>query len=76
MSRNPPAGPTGVEARTDESGFRREMVPLRSEERTLRLTRWFSAPEKVNMFRWPGTVVVPVAGVPRVRAADVSAGTS
>src|SRR6185295_6629184 len=76
VSRNPPAGPTGVEARTDRSGLRSEMVPLKSDERTLRLTRWFSDPVKVKLFFWPGTVVVPVAGEPSVSAADVSAGTS
>ena len=76
MSRNPPAGPTGVEASTERSGFRSEIVPLKSEERTLRLILWFSVPLKVNLLRWPGTVVVPVACDPSVSAADVSAGTS
>jgi hypothetical protein len=39
VSRNPPAGPTRVEARTERSGLRIESVPLKSEEMTSTLTR-------------------------------------
>lgn len=58
------------------SGFRSESVPLKSEEMTSTLTRWSFVPLNVNMFLWPGTVVVPIASVPSVYAVDVSAGTS
>ena len=70
VSRNPPAGPTGVEAENGEVGLqeRDRAAEVRGED--AHADPLVLAPLKVKCLRWPGTVVVPVAGDPRVSAAE------
>ena len=55
---------TVSEVSTVESGFLSQIVPVKSEDSTFRLTRWFTAPVKVKLASWPGVPMLPLAGDP------------